>query len=288
MTRIWTVASAGLRLAVAGPETLPAWWPSIAPRVPGADPCLISQCGGEPVLVLPDGVTSGDARRLISAAVHVGHLRRGTLCVHGVGLARDGIGVLLLGGHGSGKSLAGLAMIRQHGWQPAAGDVCLVHAADASSGIIGGTSAYMVRREDAGRWFPGIEVPGSGPDADVAGEITTWRRPAGDAGARLAVIVSVLADGSPDQSTAPQPQPGHVAVSALYRASSYLLDKVLDDPDADPLRLAEDADAARLRAVLSRQVAAGMSSWRVRGTPYGIAAEVTRLASAGAGEGVFR
>ena len=112
MIRIWSVASASLLLTVAGPETLSAWWPLIAPQVPGAGPCLISRDDDEPVLTLPDGVTRGDARRRINAALHVGHLRRGTLCVHGAGLARDGIGVLLLGGHGSGKSLTGLAMVR--------------------------------------------------------------------------------------------------------------------------------------------------------------------------------
>jgi hypothetical protein len=287
MTRTWIVASAGLRLAVAGPEALSAWWPSIATQVPGAAARLASQADGEPEVVLPDGVTSGDARRRINAAVHVGHLRRGALCVHGVGLARDGIGVLLLGGHGSGKSLTGLAMITEHGWRPAAGDTCIVQAVGTHAEIIGGTTAYVVRRQEAARRFPGIAVPGSQPDADIGGTLGTWCPSAGPAGARLAVIASVLVGSTPGESDA-EPQPGHVAVSALYRASSYLLDKVLDDPDSGPLRLVEDASAARSRDRLSRWVASSVSSWWVRGTPEGIAAEVTGLALAEGSREVLR
>ncbi len=285
MSAVWVVTSAGLRLPVTGPQALARWWPRIVPQVPGADPCLMAGTGEDPALVLPDSISPGDARRRICAAVHAGHLGRGTISVHAVALVRDGLGVLLLGGHGSGKSLTGLALVTAHGWQPAAGDVCLIRTGqDGPARIVGGSHSWIVRRRETGYWFPGIAVPGSGPHADLACRIAPWYQPAGQDGARLAAMVSVSAGDSPQLLLAER-QPAHVGLSAVCRASSYLIDKVLDDPGAEPLRLAETAALSRARERLARRVAAGTGSWRMGGTPHAIAAEISRLTAEPAGKG---
>jgi hypothetical protein len=282
----WLVDSAGLRLAVGGPAALAGWWPQIAPRIPGACPRLETAPGRPPDVSLPGGVTPGDARRRVSAAVHAGHLRHGTLAVHGVAMVRHGTAVLLLGGHGAGKSLAGLALA-ERGWMPAAGDVCLIRVGrHGPAQVIGGTRAYIVRRRETARWFPGLPLPGGAPEADVAGCLGPWYQPDGDNGARLAAIVSVSAGAAPGGSRA-APLPAQAAASALCRASTYLIDKVLDDPAADPLRLAEDPGLCRQRVRLARQAAAA-GAWHAAGDPCAIAAEAARLAGARGDEGGLR
>ena len=276
MSGLWIVESAGLELVVGGPAVLAGWWPQIAPRVPGACPRLEPAPGRAPDAKLPVGVTQGDARRRVSAAVHAGHLRQGTLAVHGVAMVRDGTAVLLLGGHGAGKSLAGLALAEQ-GWMPAAGDVCLIRAGrDGPARVIGGTRAYVVRRRETACWFPGLLPPGGAPEADIAGCLG-WYQPDGDGGARLAAIVAVSAGAPPGGRAAPLP--AQAAASALCRASTYLIDKVLDDAAADPLRLAEDPGLCRQRVRLARQAAAA-GAWHAAGDPRAIAAETARLAKA--------
>jgi hypothetical protein len=278
----WIVESTGLELVVGGPAALAGWWPQISPRVPGACPRLEHAPGRALDVELPGGVTQGDARRRVSAAVHAGHLRQGTLAVHGVAMVRDGTAVLLLGGHGAGKSLAGLALA-EHGWMPAAGDVCLIRAGrDGPARVIGGTRAYIVRRRETDCWFPGLPLPGGAPEADVAGCLGPWYQPDRDDGARLAAIVAVSA-GAPGGSRA-APLPVQAAASALCRASTYLIDKILDDPAADPLRLAEDPGLCRQRVRLARQAAAA-GAWHAAGDPRAIAAEAARLAKARGDEG---
>jgi hypothetical protein len=275
--------SAGLQLVVDGPAALASWWPQIAPWVPGARPHLDYAPGRAPDVELPCDVSPGDARRRVSAAVHAGHLRQGTLAVHGVAMVQDGTAVLLLGGHGSGKSLAGLALA-EHGWMPAAGDVCLIRASrDGPARIVGGTCAYIVRRRETACWFPGLPMPGGAQETDAAGCLGPWYQRDGDDGARLAAIVTVSAGAVPGGSRA-VPLPAQAAASALCRASTYLIDKVLDDPAADPLRLAEDPLLCRQRVRLARRAAAA-GAWHVAGDPRAVAAEAARLAKARGDEG---
>ena len=286
MSGQWIVESAGLRLVVSGPGALAGWWPQIAPWVPGASAHLEPAPHRAPDLELPGDVALGDARRRVSAAVHAGHLRRGALAVHGVAMVRDGAAVLLLGGHGAGKSLAGLALA-ELGWVPAAGDVCLVRVGrDGPARVIGGTRAYVVRRRETACSFPGLPIPGGAPEADVAGCLGPWYQPAEDDGARLAAIVAVSAGTMPRASRA-APLPAQAAASALCRASTYLIDKVLDDPAADPLRLAEDPGLCRQRVRLARQAAAA-GAWHAAGDPRAIAAEAARLAKARSDEDDLR
>ena len=275
----WLMKSAGLALIVTGPAALPGWWPQITTRIPGARPQLEPAPGRQPDVVLPAAVTREDARRRLSAAVHAGHLRQGTLAVHGVAMVRAGAAVLLLGGHGAGKSMTGLALA-EDGWMPAAGDVCLIQAGRSGPArVIGGTRAYVVRRREAGRWFPEIALPGGAPEADVGGELGPWYQPGADGGARLAAIVTVSAGTTADSGSHAAPLGPHAAASALCRASTYLIDKILDAPAAEPLRLEESPGLCRRRVSLAREAAAP-GAWHAAGDPRAIAAEAARLATA--------
>lgn len=110
MRGVWEVSSAGQCLRVAGPAELSRWWPRIGPQIPGVASGALASVVGHAQLKLPDAVTVADARRWINAHLHCVHLRRDTLSVHGVALAHEGRAVVLLGGHGAGKSLTGLAL----------------------------------------------------------------------------------------------------------------------------------------------------------------------------------
>jgi hypothetical protein len=232
--------------------------------------------------MLPENVSVSDARRVINTGLHVGHLQRSTLSVHGVALVKDGRAVLLLGGHGSGKSLTGLAMISAHGWRPVAGDVCLIRAADDGRvTVVGGTRSYVVRRSGTRHWFPGLPFPSPGECIEYADMLEPWYRPPIEGEVPLAAAISVSIGSGPPAEVPRQGQPRHVAVSALYRASSYLIDKVLDDLDADPLRMAEGPERCRLRMRLARRTVARTASWWSGGSPHFIAAEISRAVADG-------
>ena len=107
-------------------------------------------------------------------SIRSAYLRRDTLSVHGVALAHEGGAVLLLGGHGAGKSLTGLALMRGYRWWPVAGDTVLVQVGErAAPLVIGGTSAYLVCRREARRWFPELPLlAGGGERVDLSGQPT--------------------------------------------------------------------------------------------------------------------
>jgi len=147
---VWEVSSAGARLRVAGPVELSRWWSRIGPQVPGVAFGALAPVVGQARLRLPETVAAADARRWINAHLRGAHLRQGTLGVHGVALVREGRAVVLLGGHGAGKSLTGLALMRGYQWWPVAGDTALVQVNDRPR-VIGGTSAYLVRRREVHR-----------------------------------------------------------------------------------------------------------------------------------------
>ncbi|MFI1869384.1 hypothetical protein [Streptomyces jumonjinensis] len=124
----WELVSAGRALAVhTGP--MPAGvWDRVVPHLPGVteppqphpDPDHSS-----PVVHLPEGAGVGDVRRLLNAHLHLLHLAAECLALHAVAVERDGVAVLLLGGHGAGKSLTALALA-ERGWRVLAGDVTLL------------------------------------------------------------------------------------------------------------------------------------------------------------------
>jgi hypothetical protein len=92
---------------------------------------------------------------VINAQLHVHQLRVGRLSVHSVALARSGRAVLLLGEHGAGKSLVGLALV-ERGWDVVAGDVALVGVGEQGEQrpvVLGGTRAYLVRAGALQRYF---------------------------------------------------------------------------------------------------------------------------------------
>lgn len=302
---VFAVTSAGRVLRVAADSRFPGWWPLLAPHVPGAAPAgLAVTCAGTAAdLVLDDEVNPGDARRLINAALHRLHAVSGTVCAHAVTLTRpdDGGAVVLLGGHGAGKTLVAIALAEQ-GWQPVAGDVSLlgVHPVPV---VHGGTTAVIARRAAVARWFPGL-LPDA-PRADRADPPTIdlrdrWtNRPrsggetgdrgsecggdcAGEGGIRPAggrVVAAVLVDVDGDPRAHPSASgvaDGHTARTAWLRASTHLLDRVLETSDT-VLRLAEDAVAARHRVALVEALASRLPLHTAWGSPQHIASQVTSL-----------
>lgn len=273
MRGVWEVTSAGQRLRVVGPAELSRWWPRIGPQIPGAASGALASVVGHAQLRLPDAVTVADARRWINAHLHCVHLRRDTLSVHGVALAHEGRAVVLLGGHGAGKSLTGLALMRGYQWWPVAGDTVLVQVRErAVPLVIGGTSAYLVRWREARRWFPELPLPGDGGErVDLSGQPTLG------AGFPLIGVIQVAVDASHSGTGSVTRCEEHTACNAWYRASGHLLDKVLDDQHADPLRLVEDGELTRQRARLVHRLAASMGCGWCRGDPHQMAAAISRL-----------
>ncbi|MFE8018048.1 hypothetical protein ACFU3O_35575 [Streptomyces antibioticus] len=260
-----------------------ALWPRLAPHVPGAASGELTLLGaGTPVdLVLENGVSPGDARRLVNAHLHRLHLGHDTLCVHAVVLRRpddDGT-VVLLGGHGAGKTLVAIALA-EHGWWPVAGDVALldVHPVPA---VRGGTSAFLARPSAVARWFPGLYLDLPGADrVDLRSRWSGGTDPA--AGGQVLAAVLVGVDGDPSARAGLHAEGPHTAATAWLRASTHLLDRILE---ASPtvLRLVEDAAAARRRVALVKALASRLALHTGRGTPQHIASRIEDLTRAVSG-----
>lgn len=284
--RSFPVFSAGRKVIVHADERLAQWWPLIAPHIPGTTVALPPALDpmASPVACDADltGLrTSGDARRVINAHLHRVHLEHRAVCVHGVTLADPDstAAVVLLGGHGAGKTLVAMALAGR-GWLPMAGDVTILGAsppgapldhiagvADAAVAVLGGTRAFAVRAAAVRRWFPAIEI--RRPVEDLSGQ---WPAPEpGDVPVTGAVMVHV--DGDPQLSAEPDGLDAHTAASAWWHASGHLLDRWSDD--APPMwRLIEDAGHLHDRAVLVRALATRVRLTRLRGDPHGIAAAI--------------
>ncbi|WP_433259764.1 hypothetical protein ACQPYK_49220 (plasmid) [Streptosporangium sp. CA-135522] len=208
------------------------------------------------------------------------HLGSGTVCVHAVAMHRPEVGAaLLLGGHGAGKTLVGVALALR-GWHWLAGDVTLLDvAAEGGAAVRGGTTAILGRRSAIRRWFPELTLP-EGPDTvDLHGQgglpsslatITPVRVP-------VAAAVLVDVDGDPlATGRTLQPVDRHTAATVWLRASGHLLDRILDDGE-QPLRLLEDGPAQRQRLHYVHALARSVGMHAARGTPQGIAARIEQL-----------
>ncbi|MFI7048940.1 hypothetical protein [Streptosporangium sandarakinum] len=274
--RLVRVSSAGRTLTVDAPSAFISAWPGVAPHVPGASPGPLDDAGGRAAAVLPDD--AADARRVINAHLHVLHLATGTLSVHATCLHRPEVGaVLLLGGHGVGKTLTG-AVLAELGWDWLAGDVTLVDAvADGGPAVRGGTSALLGRRAGLRRWFPAWNVAADGA-AIVALPGHTVRQPVGPV--RVAAAVFVDVDGDPAERAVLEGLDRHTAATAWLRASGHLLDRLLAETGARPLRALEDERAQRRRVRYVRSLADAVPVYAGRGTPQGIAARICDVVTA--------
>lgn len=273
----WAVLSAGRVLTVAATTELTAAWPQIAPHVPGVLPGEPLRTGeGPAVAAVPDNTR--DARRLINAHLHVLHLAGGTVCVHAVALYRPGVGaVLLLGGHGAGKTLVGIKLA-MYGWQWLAGDVVLLDIAEQIA-VRGGTSALLARRVPVLRWFPALGVAEPGPRlVDLHREIGLSAVTV-PGGVPVAAAVLVDVDGDPAAAGGVVEQTDrHTAATVWLRASGHLLDRILDG-GKQILRSLEDGPALAQRVDYVHMLADRLRLHAVRGAPDGIAARIEQLAA---------
>ncbi|MFJ4774013.1 hypothetical protein ACIP88_33730 [Streptomyces uncialis] len=275
----WELVSAGRPLTVRTPPMPARAWEADLPHLPGVTvpprPCPGSAGA---VARLPEGTGVGDTRRLVNAHLHLFHLTAGTLALHAVAVERAGAAVLLLGGHGAGKTMTALALAGR-GWRVLAGDVTLLdipHLGSTGYEVVGGTSGFIVRPSAVRRWFPCLPLPaGPGDRVDLAGHpgLRCWA-PGGRALLTAALAVDV--DGDPRAGDAPELLDAHTAVSVWWRASSHLLDRVLDHGGL-VLRTLETEPLANRRLLLVRALAARMPLHTARGTPRHLADQVQHL-----------
>ena len=276
--------SAGRALPLIASAQLARWWPRLSAQVPGATPNGLDCMADRPVdLTIPTDLGPQDTRRLINAYLHRLHLRHDTLSLHAAALAHPGSGwaVLLLGGHGAGKTLTALALTMR-GWRVMAGDVTLLDAVSSEGApqVLGGTSAFVVRRTSVRRWFPQLGVEVDGPEkfdlsryADCASENGTA------VPVRLAAAAVVDVDGDLAESEGHVERiDAHTAATVWLRASSHLLDRMLEQAEVI-LRQVEDAIAASRRVALVRELARTVPLSAIRGSPEAIAGHVERLAA---------
>ncbi|MFC7640264.1 hypothetical protein ACFQX6_03905 [Streptosporangium lutulentum] len=256
-------------------ESLVAAWPQVAPHIPGARDTP-PQEGGHSVaagVVVPDDVA--DARRLINAHLHVVHVGAGTVPVHAVTMYRPETGaVLLLGGHGAGKTLVGVALASR-GWQWLAGDVTLVDVpAEGGPAVRGGTTAVLGRRAPLRRWFPELDLPDTGPDVVDLHQQRVLRL----APVRVPVVTAVLVDvdGDPATHGVLERLDRHTAATAWLVASGHLLERILNEGE-QPLRLLEDETTLRRRIRYVHTLAGSVGVHTGRGAPQEIAACVEQL-----------
>ncbi|MFJ8602283.1 hypothetical protein ACIREM_26930 [Streptomyces shenzhenensis] len=279
---MFAVPSGSRVLRLAADNRFAASWPRLAPHVPGAasGELTLLDVGAPADLVLENGVSPDDARRLINAHLHRLHLGHDTLCVHAVALRHpdeDGT-VVLLGGHGAGKTLVAIALV-ERGWRPVAGDVALLDVHPAPS-VRGGTSAFMARSSAVGRWFPCLRL--DPPDTDRIDLRSRWSGVTDPSGGRVLAAVLVGVDGDPSARAGLHAENAHTAATAWLRASTHLLDRILEtSPRA--LRLVEDAAAARRRITLVNALAARLPLHTSRGTPQHIASRIEELTGAVSG-----
>ncbi|MFJ4679122.1 hypothetical protein [Kitasatospora sp. NPDC088783] len=270
------VASAGRALEVRAPGVPAEGWARIAPYLPGVAPGTVVPVppGRGPVVVVPGAFGEGDVRRWVNAHLHLLHLAHGALCVHAVAVRHPGGGaVLLLGGHGAGKSLTALALAA-HGWRVLAGDVTVLHV-PAGPGeravVLGGTFAFVVRRSPVRRWFPDRGLPAGPERLDLAETLAS-----SDGGAPAPVVAAVLVDVDSGPAAEGGLVDPHTAATVWWRASGHLLDRLLDGDDR-VLRTLEDARLAARRLALVRTLASRVPLHTAFGPPQEMAARIEAI-----------
>lgn len=292
--RTYELVSAGRSLVVRANSALFTRWVTIAPHLPGVLPDgLRLCCGARPIVVrLGEGIRVGDARRLLNAHLHLLHLVHGTLCLHAVALRHpaDGRVVLLLGGHGAGKTLVALALFK-HGWRVMAGDVALVDCSTdhMPPSVVGGTAAFLARTGPTRRWFPDL-TPASG-QAHMSSRMDLSHLP----GLRESlpvepgrVTVALLVDVDGDRMAGAgtvEALEDPTAATVWWRASGHLLERLLDD-DQMVLRQLEDSATAAHRLSRVRALAREIPLYAVWGAPEAIADRIEQLAQVGMPEPV--
>ncbi|GII52819.1 hypothetical protein Pth03_12080 [Planotetraspora thailandica] len=266
------IDSAGRTLCVADHSAFLSSWSRVAPHLPGVDPSRAPEAeSGSVDLHLPPSIGPDDGRRIVNAHLHLLHLAHGSLCPHAVAVHHQRYGaVLLLGCHGTGKTLVAIAMTRRD-WHVLAGDVALLDVeADGTVAVRGGTAAFVVRRGPALRWFPDLHLS----------QVELWsRRPAlpkRPVPVVAAVSVHVDAVGGPLRLI-----DLHTTRTMWLRASGHLLDRMLDREDGPVLRLLESAAATRRRVELVRTLSRRLAIHAAWGPPAEIAAQIELLATAG-------
>jgi putative hydrolase of the HAD superfamily len=253
------------------------WWQPMLPHLPGvhAIPARVSSSLGADEVQVPAGAGLGDRRRVINAHLHVRQLRASRLSVHGVALARSERAVLLLGGHGAGKSLVGLALV-ERGWDVVAGDVALVEVGEQGGPcpvVLGGTRAYLVCAGALRRYFPSATHASAAGKVDLSGRLP-WA-PAPDGGLPIAAVALIDVDADPIEPCITHVLDPHTATKVWYRASGHLLDRVL--VEGGPLRVLETPALAEKRLDLVRRVGTAMPVRAMRGTPESIALAIENL-----------
>ncbi|MEV3951258.1 hypothetical protein AB0K57_26960 [Streptomyces halstedii] len=261
-------------------SALAAQWETIAPHLPGALSGGLRPGAGPAAGVLPHRMSAKDARRVLNARLHLLHVNYGALCLHAVALRRpsDGQSVLLLGGHGAGKTLVALALVHR-GWQVLAGDVTLldVSGAHPAPRVLGGTTAFLARRAPTRRWFPDLVLPQSAGDRVDLGHLAgTQTAPAGTQPVTVAAVVDVDGDPCARQGVV-EVLDTHTAATVWWRASGHLLERLLDDSPM-VLRQFEDAPAAERRQERVRALAGALALHTVWGAPQAIASRIEDLA----------
>lgn len=267
-------------LTVQAPATLDSLVPRLSPHLPGVGPNGIVMATTQKCdAVIQNGTCASDVRRLLNAHLHQLHLHQSTLCVHAVTLHHDDLDatVMLLGGHGAGKTLVSLALT-QRGWHTTAGDVTLLDCYQHAAVVSGGTRAVIARRDAVHRWFPHLVPP---QHEAVKMNLQTLPAVGLDQSSmralKAAVVVNV--DGDPHgDGAAIEEMDHHTAVTTWLRSSSHLLDRVLQGSDI-MLRRFESASASRQRLLHVRALATHTPLHAARGTPQKIALQVEYLAA---------
>lgn len=273
--RVKALVSAGRALHVMDDGRLAHWWPALYGHIPGttaAAPAPLPPWEGETVVDVTGREAPSQARRVINAHLHLLHLEHDTLCVHAAALSAPGGdgAVLLLGGHGAGKTLVATALALAS-WTPIAGDVALVQVGEDTTAVVGGTAAFMVRAAPTARWFPHVPRPDRA-HADLG---HLWEAAPAPAAVPVLAAVWVRVDGDPhlDGATA-EPMDAHTAHTLWWTASAHLLDRVTQ-VDCDPLRLLEAPAVVRRRAALTRTAVGRLAPTALWGDPHAIAAAIT-------------
>jgi len=241
--------------------------------------------------LLEDSETmAGDARRIANATAHCRGLLLGMLSVHAVAMVRDGEAVVLFGGHGAGKSVTGLALA-ERGWIAVAGDMALIQVGGHETRplLVGGSRQYLLRPASFREWFgsrgqgrirAGDHGTGVAARIDITHALGWAEQPAGEIVVCAAVLVTVDSGAGPIAEVAVMDN--HTSASVWYRASSHLVDRVLDDEDAEPLRCMEAPALAVARMTLIREAARALPVRSMFGTPRGIAEAAEACVLAGA------